>query len=266
MGKIIAIANQKGGVGKTTTSINLGGSLGALEYKTLIIDADPQANSTSGTGFDPNEHKNLYDCISAGVNPKDIIVHTENPNLDLLPSHMDLAGSEVEMIDQPNREFILREILKPLKEDYDFILIDCSPSLGLLTINALVAADSIMIPVQCEYFALEGLSKLLNTIKIVQQTLHPTLEMEGMLLTMYDTRLRHANNVVEEVKTYFQDIVFDTVIHRNVTLSEAASHGKTIIMYDAISKGATNYLNFAKELIQRNNMTKLQAEDKKLQF
>ena len=266
MGKIIAIANQKGGVGKTTTSINLGGCLGVLEYKTLIVDADPQANSTSGTGFDPKSVRNIYDCLDNGVNPKDLIIRTQSPNLDLLPSHIDLVGAEIEMINLPQREYLLRNALEKIKDDYDFILIDCSPSLGLITINSLVAADSVMIPVQCEYFALEGLTKLLNTIKIVQGRLNPSLEIEGLLLTMYDTRLRLANQVVDEVKTHFQELVFDTVIHRNTTLSEASSHGNTIIMYDAGSKGSINYLNFSRELLQKNNLTKIGNEEKNIQI
>lgn len=262
MGKVIAIANQKGGVGKTTTAINLGGCLGVLEYKTLIIDADPQANSTSGTGFDPRSNKNIYDCLVNGVDPSEIILKTESPNLDLLPSHIDLVGAELEMINLPEREYLLRKAIAKIKDEYDFILIDCSPSLGLITINALTAADSIMIPVQCEYFALEGLSKLLNTIKIVQGRLHPDLEIEGMLLTMYDTRLRLANQVVDEVKTHFQELVFDTIIHRNTTLTESSSHGATVIMHDASSRGAVNYLNFAREFLQKNNLTKIGNEDK----
>ena len=262
MGKIIAIANQKGGVGKTTTTINLGGCLGALEYKILIVDADPQANSTSGTGFDPKNSRNIYDCLVNDADPRDVILKTESPNLDILPSHIDLVGAELEMINMPNREFLLRQALAKVKDDYDFILIDCSPSLGLITVNSIVAADSVMIPVQCEFFALEGLSKLLNTIKIVQGRLNPELEIEGMILTMYDTRLRLANSVVEEVKTHFQELVFDTVIHRNTTLSEASSHGKTIIMYDAASKGSINYLNFAREILQKNNLTKIENGDK----
>ena len=262
MGKIIAIANQKGGVGKTTTTINLGGCLGALEFKTLIVDADPQANSTSGTGFDPKNSRNIYDCLVNEIDPKDVILKTESPNLDILPSHIDLVGAELEMINMPNREYLLKQALAKIKDNYDFILIDCSPSLGLITVNSLVAADSVMIPVQCEFFALEGLSKLLNTIKIVQGRLNPELEIEGMLLTMYDTRLRLANSVVEEVKTHFQELVFDTVIHRNTTLSEASSHGHTIIMYDAASKGSINYLNFAREILQKNNLTKIGNGDK----
>lgn len=262
MGKIIAITNQKGGVGKTTTAINLGGCLGVLEYKTLIIDADPQANSTSGTGFDPKNMDNIYDILVNKVNPLDVIVKTACPNLHLLPSHIDLVGAELEMINLPNREFLLKKALAKIKDDYDFILIDCSPSLGLITVNALSAADSVLVPVQCEYFALEGLSKLLNTIKIVQGRLNPDLEIEGMLLTMYDTRLRLANQVVDEVKTHFQDLVFDTIIHRNTTISESSSHGIPVIMHDASSKGTVNYLNLAREILQKNNLTKMGNSEK----
>lgn len=262
MGKTIAIANQKGGVGKTTTAINLGGCLGVLEYKVLIIDADPQANSTSGLGFDPKSVKNIYDCLVNKLPASEAILQTSNPNLHLLPSHVDLVGAELEMINLPNREYLLSDSIDEIKDNYDFILIDCSPSLGLITVNALVGSNAVMIPVQCEYFALEGLSKLLNTIKIVQGRLNPTLEIEGMILTMYDTRLRLANQVVDEVKTHFQELVFDTVIHRNTTLSEASSHGQTVIMYDASSKGAINYLNFARELLQKNDLTKIGNNDK----
>jgi chromosome partitioning protein len=266
MGKIIAIANQKGGVGKTTTAINLGGCFGVLEYKTLIVDADPQANATSGVGLDPKNTKNIYECLINGIHPSDIIIRTENPNLDILPSHIDLVGAELEMINMPNREYLLKEMLDKIKDDYDFIIVDCSPSLGLITVNSLTAADSVLIPVQCEYFALEGLGKLLNTIKIVQGRLNTALEIEGIVLTMYDTRLRLANQVVDEVKTHFQDLVFDTVIHRNTKLGEAPSHGETIVMHDAASKGATNYLNFAREILQKNNVTKISNEDKKIKL
>lgn len=264
MGKIIAIANQKGGVGKTTTSVNLGGSLGVLEYKTLIVDADPQANATSGVGFDPQNTKNIYDCLINDVHPSDIILTTKNPNLDILPSHIDLVGAELEMINVPNREYMLKTALEKIKDDYDFIIIDCSPSLGLITVNALSAADSVIVPVQAEYYALEGLGKLLNTIKIVQNRLNPNLEIEGILLTMYDTRLRLANQVVEEVKTHFQELVFDTVIHRNTKLGEAPSYGETIVMHDAASKGAINYLNFAREILQNNDATKINNNDEKI--
>jgi chromosome partitioning protein len=266
MGKIIAIANQKGGVGKTTTAINLSGCLGVLEYKTLIVDADPQANATSGVGLDPNKAGNIYDCIINDVHPREFIVATQNPNLDILPSHIDLVGAELEMINIPNREHKLKMALEKIKDDYDFIIIDCSPSLGLITVNSLVAADSVMIPVQCEYFALEGLGKLLNTIKIVQGRLNENLEIEGIVLTMYDTRLRLANQVVDEVKSHFQELVFDTVIHRNTKLGEAPSYGETIVMHDAASKGSVNYLNFAREILQKNNKTKIQNEDKKMKL
>ena len=266
MGKIIAIANQKGGVGKTTTAINLGGCLGVLEYKTLIVDADPQANATSGVGLDPKNTRNIYDCLINEVHPAELIISTENPNLDILPSHIDLVGAELEMINLPNREHMLKLALGKIRDQYDFIIIDCSPSLGLITVNALTAADSVMVPVQCEYFALEGLGKLLNTIKIVQGRLNPNLEIEGILLTMYDTRLRLANQVVEEVKTHFQELVFDTVIHRNTKLGEAPSYGETIVMHDAASKGSVNYLNFAREILQKNNLTKIGNDDKIIQF
>lgn len=264
MAKTIAIANQKGGVGKTTTTINLGGSLGALEYKTLIIDADPQANSTSGLGFDPTSMDNIYECLVNQANPMDLILETSSPNLYLLPSHIDLVGAELEMIEMAEREFLLKKAIAKIADQYDVILIDCSPSLGLITVNALAAADAVLIPVQCEYFALEGLSKLLNTIKIVQTRLNPDLAIEGMLLTMYDTRLRLANQVVDEVKTHFQEMVFDTIIHRNTTLSESSSHGVPAIMHDAASKGAINYLNLAREILQKNNLTKMINSDKTL--
>jgi chromosome partitioning protein len=266
MGKIIAIANQKGGVGKTTSAINLGGCFGVLEYKTLIVDADPQANATSGLGFDPKNTKNIYECLINGVHPRELILETKNPNLDILPSHIDLVGAELEMINMPNREYMLKIALEKVKDDYDFIIIDCSPSLGLITVNALTSADSVMIPVQCEYFALEGLGKLLNTIKIIQGRLNQDLEIEGIVLTMYDTRLRLANQVVEEVKTHFQELVFDTVIHRNTKLGEAPSFGESIIMHDAASKGSVNYLNFAREVLQKNDMTKIENDSKKIEL
>lgn len=262
MGKIIAIANQKGGVGKTTTAINLSACFGVLEYKTLIVDADPQANATSGVGLDPKSTRNIYDCLINGVHPEELIIKTESPNLDILPSHIDLVGAELEMINMPNREFMLKMALDKIKDQYDFIVIDCSPSLGLITVNALSAADSVMIPVQCEYFALEGLGKLLNTIKIIQGRLNQNLEIEGIVLTMYDTRLRLANQVVDEVKTHFQELVFDTVIHRNTKLGEAPSFGETIVMHDAASKGSINYLNFAREVLQKNDATKISNDDK----
>lgn len=263
MGKIIAIANQKGGVGKTTTSINLAASLGVLEKRTLIVDADPQANATSGVGFDPrNIRTSIYECIINQVEPKDIILNTKSPNLDLMPAHIDLVGAEIEMINMPNRERMMRMALGKIRDQYDFIIIDCSPSLGLITVNALTAADSVIVPVQCEYFALEGLGKLLNTIKIVQSRLNQDLDIEGMLLTMYDQRLRLANQVVDEVKMHFQQLVFDTIIHRNTRLSEAPSHGDTIIMHDAASSGAVNYLNLAREILQKNEMTRISEKDK----
>jgi len=262
MGKIIALANQKGGVGKTTTAINLAASLAVLEYKVLIVDADPQANATSGVGFDVRNVKtSIYECIVDDIDPKNIILNTETKNLDILPSHIDLVGAEIEMLNLPNREKVMSHVLGKLKDEYDFILIDCSPSLGLITVNALTAADSVLIPVQCEYFALEGLGKLLNTIKIIQTRLNPELEVEGFLLTMYDSRLNLSNQVYEEVKRHFEDIVFKTVISRNIRLSEAPSYGVPAISYDATSKGSVSYLNLARELLQNNNMTKVNSKE-----
>lgn len=255
MGKIIAVANQKGGVGKTTTSINLAAALAVFEFKTLLIDADPQANSTSGIGVDPKSiESSIYECIVNDLDPRQAIVKTGTPNLDLLPAHIDLVGAEIEMINLHEREYKMKKVLDSVKDDYDFILIDCSPSLGLITINSLTAADSVIIPVQCEYFALEGLGKLLNTIKIVQSRLNKNLQIEGILLTMYDVRLRLSNQVVEEVKTHFQDLVFDTIIQRNTRLSEAPSFGLSVIMHDISSKGAINYLNLAREVVKRNGL------------
>jgi chromosome partitioning protein len=263
MAKVISLANQKGGVGKTTTAINLGASLAVLEKKTLIIDADPQANSTSGTGFDLKKVKtSIYECLIDDVDPNRIILNSELEHLDLIPSHIDLVGAEIEMLNMPEREFMLKKVVEKVRDKYDYILIDCSPSLGLITVNALTAADSIIIPVQCEYFALEGLGKLLNTIKIIQSRLNPELEIEGFLLTMYDARLRLSNQVVEEVRKHFQEMVFETIIQRNIKLSEAPSFGKPAVMYDAESKGAISYLNLAREILQKNNQTEISSEDK----
>ena len=265
MGKIIAIANQKGGVGKTTTAINLSASLAVLEYKTLLIDADPQANSTSGVGFDPKNIKtSIYECLINEVEPKNAVLQTTTPNLWLIPAHIDLVGAELELVNAANRERLLKMALAKIKDEYDFIIIDCSPSLGLLVLNSLTAADSVLIPVQCEYFALEGLGKLLNTIKITQTHFNPELEIEGVLLTMYDGRLRLSNQVVEEVKTHFQDMVFDTIIQRNTKLGEAPSFGETIIMHDASSKGAINYMNLAREVLQKNGLTQISDAERKI--
>ncbi|MCS6935593.1 MAG: AAA family ATPase [Chitinophagales bacterium] len=256
--KVITLANQKGGVGKTTSAINIAASMAVLEYKTLLVDADPQANATSGVGFDPKNIKtSIYECLVSETKARDIILETETPNLYLLPSHLDLVGAEIELINHPHRERILKGVTDELRSEYDFIIIDCSPSLGLITVNALTAADSVLIPVQCEYFALEGLGKLLNTIKIVQSRLNPSLEIEGIVLTMFDPRLRLANQVVEEIRRHFQDIVFETIIHRNTRLGEAPSFGKPAIIYDAESKGSINYMNLVREILQRNDATRI---------
>ncbi|HOO18637.1 MAG: ParA family protein [Paludibacteraceae bacterium] len=255
MGKIISLANQKGGVGKTTTAINLAASLAALGEKVLLVDADPQANASSGLGINVQSLQfTIYECLIDGVEPKDAILPTEIENLFILPSHIDLVGAEIEMLNLDHREKVMQNLLRPLKPYYNYILIDCSPSLGLITVNSLTASDSVIIPVQCEYFALEGISKLLNTIKIIKSKLNPSLEIEGFLLTMHDNRLRLANQVYAEVKKHFQEMVFDTVIARNVRLSEAPSYGKPVMMYDPESKGAINYHNLAKELIAKQKV------------
>ena len=254
MGKIIAIANQKGGVGKTTTSINLAASLGVLEKKVLLIDADPQANATSGLGINVDTVElGTYQLLEHSNTAKEAIIATDTPNLDIIPSHIDLVAIEIELVDKDEREYMLKKALAEVKNDYDFIIIDCAPSLGLLTLNALTAADAVIIPIQCEYFALEGLGKLLNTIKSVQKIHNPELDIEGLLLTMYDSRLRLSNQVVEEVQKHFNNMVFQTIIQRNVRLSEAPSYGENIIKYDASSKGAANYLSLAKEIINKNS-------------
>ena len=255
MGKIISIANQKGGVGKTTTSINLAASLAALEYKTLIVDADPQANSTSGVGFNPKEIKNsIYECMVGDAKIRDCILTTQTEYLELLPSHINLVGAEIEMVNADKREDKMKEVLAEIKDEYDYIIIDCSPSLGLITINSLTASDSVIIPVQCEYFALEGLGKLLNTIKIIQNRLNTALEIEGILLTMYDMRLRLSNQVVEEVNVHFKQLVFKTLIPRNIKLSESPGFGVPAISHDASSKGALSYLNLATEILEKNKV------------
>ena len=266
MSTIYAVVNQKGGVGKTTSAINLAASLAVLEFRTLLLDADPQANSTTGVGFDlQNIQQSLYDCMVNGTPARDVILKSEIPNLDVIPSHIDLVGAEIEMINYPNRESVLKNILEPIRDDYEFIIIDCSPSLGLITVNALTAADSVIVPVQTEFFALEGLGKLLNTIKIVQTRLNPSLAIEGILMTMYDGRLRLCNQVVSEVRKHFDEMVFSTIIHRNTRISEAPSVGKPVILYDAQSKGSMNYLNLAKEVLQKNNKTKISQEERILE-
>lgn len=253
MGKIIALANQKGGVGKTTTTINLAASLAALDKKVLVVDADPQANASSGLGIDiRNIDHSIYECIIDKTDAAEAVVPTEVPNLFIIPSHIDLVGAEIEMLNFENREKVLKEVLAKIKDHYDFILIDCSPSLGLITVNALTAADSVIIPVQCEYFALEGISKLLNTIKIIKSKLNPELEIEGFVLTMYDSRLRLSNQIYDEVKKHFGDMVFTTVIQRNIKLSEAPSYGQPVLLYDPESKGSLNHIQLAKEIIEKN--------------
>jgi len=254
MGKIIAIANQKGGVGKTTTSVNLAAGLGALEKKILLIDADPQANATSGLGIDVDQiDKGTYQLLEHELSAKDVILETNSPNVKIIPAHIDLVATEIELVDKEEREFMLKTALSKVKKEYDYIIIDCAPSLGLLTLNALTASDSVIIPIQCEYFALEGLGKLLNTVKSVQKLYNKSLDIEGMLLTMFDSRLRLSNQVVEEVRKHFTEMVFDTIIQRNVKLSEAPSFGESIISYDLSSKGAENYLKLAQEIIDKNS-------------
>lgn len=253
MGKVITIANQKGGVGKTTTAVNLAASLGILEKKVLIIDADPQANASSGVGVKEGVELSIYDCLlDDDQDPKEAIVETETPNLWLLPSHINLVGAEVELINRFRREYVMQGIVEKLKDDFDYIFIDCLPSLGLITVNALTAADSVIVPVQCEFFALEGLAKLMDTIKTVKRVLNPSLQIEGILLSMYDRRLRLANEVVAQVQEFFKDQVFDTIVHRNTRIAEAPSLGLPVAMYDATSKGAINFFNLAKEVMQRN--------------
>jgi len=256
MAKVISIANQKGGVGKTTTAINLAASLAALEYKTLLIDADPQANATSGYGYDPNHiESSIYECMIGEAEIAESILKTEIPFLEIMPSNIHLVGAEIELVNADDRELLMKKVVTQLRPLYDFILIDCSPSLGLITTNCLVASDTVMIPVQCEYFALEGIAKLLNTIKIIQQRLNPAMQIEGMLLTMYDSRIRLANQVVEEVQQHFPQMVFETIIPRNVKLSESPSFGLPVIMHDAESKGSIAYMNLAKEVVEKSGIT-----------
>ncbi len=253
MGKIIAIANQKGGVGKTTTTVNLAASLGVLEQKVLLVDADPQANATSGLGIEVDTvEKGTYQVLEHAISAKKAIVKTNSPNVDIIPAHIDLVAIEIELVDRQDREYMLKTALQEIKDDYDYIVVDCAPSLGLITVNALTAADSVIIPIQCEYYALEGLGKLLNTIKSIQKIHNPDLDIEGLLLTMYDSRLRLSNQVVAEVKKHFHNMVFKTIIQRNIRLGEAPSYGESIIAYDATSKGAINYINLAHEIIKNN--------------
>ncbi len=255
MGKVIAIANQKGGVGKTTSAVNLAAALGVLEKKILLIDADPQANASSGLGLDIEQiEKGTYEILEGVISIDEATYPTSTPNVKIVPSHIDLVAAEIELADKDNREYYLKESLKEVRDQYDFIIIDCAPSLGLITLNALTAADSVIIPIQCEYFALEGLGKLLNTIKSVQKIHNPDLNIEGLLLTMYDARLRLSNQVVDEVKMHFPEMVFDTIIHRNIRLSEAPSFGESILKYDAESKGAINYIKLAEEVLMKNHI------------
>lgn len=253
MGKIISIANQKGGVGKTTTATNLSAALAVMEFKVLLVDADPQANATSGMGVNPDElESSVYECLMGQAEVADCIVETEVPTLSLLPTRIDLVGAELELVNEKNREYFLSRVLEPIRDQYDFIIIDCSPSLGLITLNALAASDSVIIPIQSEYFALEGLGKLLNTIRIVQTRLNPNLAIEGLLITMYDARLRLARQVVEDVRAHFKHLVFETLIYRNTKLAEAPSYGRPVILHDATCSGSYNYINLAQEIVARN--------------
>ena len=255
MGKIISVANQKGGVGKTTTAVNLSAALAVMEYKVLLVDADPQANATSGLGVNPDDlEKSAYECFMGRADVADCIIATDTPNLSLLPTRIDLVGAEVELVSEKKREYFVSRALEPVRDDYDFIIIDCSPSLGLITVNALTASDSVIIPIQSEYFALEGLGKLLNTVRIVQTRLNPKLNIEGLLITMYDSRLRLARQVVEDVRSHFKNLVFDTLIYRNTKLAEAPSYGRSVISYDATCQGTVNYLNLASEILKRNKI------------